>query len=181
MRKRIAVILPELCDILETELVSGIHETAKTLGYDVIILTDTYNAISDSYATPYMQGQESIYHLLSAASFDGVIFAAGRFHRVAMCEQIAALLQEKQIPCVVLDERMEGMETVYAEHEEGVRLITKHLIEDHGFTNIAFDTLPEGSVFGTDAFAALQAAAGECALYVSLPDEADPAGTGKAA
>ena len=90
MRKRIAVILPELCDILETELIGGIHETAKALGYDVLILTDTYNVISDSYATPYMQGQESIYHLLSAASFDGVIFAAGRFHRAAMREQITA-------------------------------------------------------------------------------------------
>ena len=138
MRKRIAVILPELCDILETELVSGIHETAKALGHDVMILTDTYNVISDRYSTPYMQGQESIYHLLSAASFDGVIFAASRFHRAVMREQIAALLQEKQIPCVLLDERMENMESVFAEHEEGVYLITKHLIEAHGFTNIAF-------------------------------------------
>ena len=138
MRKRIAVILPELCDILETELIGGIHETAKALGYDVLILTDTYNVISDSYSTPYMQGQESIYHLLSAASFDGVIFAAGRFHRAAMREQIAALLRERQVPCVVLDERMEGMESVFAAHEEGMYLITKHLIEDHGFTNIAF-------------------------------------------
>ena len=138
MRKRIAVILPELCDILETELIGGIHETAKALGYDVLILTDTFNTISDSYNTPYIQGLESIYQLLGTASFDGVIFAAGRFHRTAMCEQITAVLREKQLSCVVLDERMEGMETVYAEHEEGVRLITKHLIEDHGFTNIAF-------------------------------------------
>ena len=138
MRKRIAVILPELCDILETELIGGIHETAKALGYDVLILTDTYNVISDSYATPYMQGQESIYHLLSAASFDGAIFAASRFHRAVMREQVTALLQEKQIPCVVLDERMEGMESVFAEHEEGTYLVTKHLIEEHGFTNIAF-------------------------------------------
>ncbi|MBQ4466328.1 MAG: substrate-binding domain-containing protein, partial [Oscillospiraceae bacterium] len=128
----------ELYDILETELVGGIHETAKALGYDVLILTDTFNTISDSYNTPYIQGLESIYQLLDTASFDGVIFAAGRFHRVAMREKIAALLQEKQIPCVVLYERMEGMESVFAEHEEGVYLITKHLIEDHGFTNIAF-------------------------------------------
>ena len=77
MRKRIAVILPELCDILETELIGGIHETAKTLGYDVLILTDTFNTISDSYNTPYIQGLESIYQLLGTASFDGVDFAAG--------------------------------------------------------------------------------------------------------
>lgn len=138
MRKRIAVILPELCDIMETELVGGIHETAKVLGYDVLILTDTFNIISDSYVTPYIHGQESIYHLLSAASLDGVIFAASRFHREAMHDQIAELLRKKQIPCVVLDERMEGMGSVFAEHEEGTYLITKHLIEDHGFTNIAF-------------------------------------------
>ncbi len=138
MRKRIAVILPELCDILETELVSGIHETAKVLGYDVLILTDTLNTISDSYSTPYIQGLESIYQLLDAASYDGVIFAAGRFHRAAMRERIAALLRKRQIPSVVLDERMEDMDSVFAEHEEGIYLITKHLIEAHGFAKIAF-------------------------------------------
>lgn len=138
MRKLIAVILPELCDILETELVGGIHETARALGYDVLIITDTYNNISDSYVTSYMQGLESVYQLLTAAQFDGVIFAASRFHRTAMRDMIADLVRQQQCPCVVLDERMEGIEPVFAEHEEGMYLITKHLIEDHRFRNIAF-------------------------------------------
>lgn len=138
MRKRIAVILPELYDFLEIELIDGIHETAKALGYDVLIITDTYNGISDSYATAYVQGRESIYQLLSAAAFDGAILAAGRFHRAAIREKIASLLHQMQIPCVVLDERMDGMESVFAEHEQGMYLITKHLIEDHGLTKIAF-------------------------------------------
>ena len=138
MRKRIAVVLPEVCDILETELVGGIYETAKALGYDVLIITDTYNTISDNYSTSYLHGQESIYHLLSAADFDGVIFAAVRFHRPVIREKVAGILKQSHLPCVVLDERIEGMESVFAKHEEGTYLITTHLIEHHGFTKIAF-------------------------------------------
>ena len=58
---KIGVLLPEILDSLEYELLDGIHMHAKALGYDVLIFSDTYNAISDYHDMPYVYGLENIY------------------------------------------------------------------------------------------------------------------------
>lgn len=57
---KIGVLIPEIIDSMDYELMQGIHMQAKELGYDVLVFTDTFNAVDGTYQDEYIGGQENI-------------------------------------------------------------------------------------------------------------------------
>ena len=104
--KRLGLIMPELSDPLDYELLSGIYDTAKALGYDVFLYTGIYNSHIDLQQDSYIRGLENIYTLPAMQQLDGILFAAERFHNRPVLDAIRRQLTATQVPCIVLGEAM---------------------------------------------------------------------------
>ncbi|MBQ8688478.1 MAG: substrate-binding domain-containing protein [Ruminococcus sp.] len=129
---RIGVIIPQIIEQMEYELMYGIHDQAKKLGYDVLIFTDTYNPWKDDPENYYVRGLQNIYHLAYQAKLDGILFAAGRLWQKEQCERINTELRKLSIPCLVLDMESMDFPHSFAQQKESVRMLTEHLIREHG-------------------------------------------------
>jgi len=133
---KIGVLLPEIVDLLDYELLRGIHTEASALGYDVIIYSSVYNSQVELQQDAYTRGLENIFTLLREHRLDGVIFAADRFHNQELNAKIQEMLTQRGIPCLVLGEERPPLQTIYPRQQEAMYHITKHLIEVHACRKI---------------------------------------------
>ncbi len=133
---KIGVLLPEILDSLEYELLDGIHMHAKALGYDVLIFSDTYNAISDYHDMPYVYGLENIYQLAFMGQLDGILYAAGRFRTAKESEYLYRELKKLDIPCLVLEQKNPYFPYINAPQRDSIKMVTEHLIYEHGCRSI---------------------------------------------
>lgn len=141
---KIAVIMPRVKPSMDNELISGVSKTIGKYGYDTVIITGIYNDKPGHFTDDYMAGMDNIYTLLKYSRFDGIIFPAGRFNREDQRDRIFSILRELDTPCVVLEHEEEGFECLYPPQREYIRLITEHLIKDHGCRSIYCITGKEG-------------------------------------
>ncbi|MBQ8725351.1 MAG: substrate-binding domain-containing protein [Oscillospiraceae bacterium] len=135
---RIGVLIPEIVASLDYELLYGIHAQAKKLGYDVLVFTDTFNAITEMYHTDYISGQENIYKLAMNGQLDGILFAAEHFHTTIVREYIYSTCQTLHIPCLVLEQENDIFPFVNADQSEYIRQLTDHLIREHNCRRLYF-------------------------------------------
>lgn len=136
MQKRLGVILPSVSDPLDYELLHGIYDTAKQLGYDVFVYTGIYNSHIDLQQDSYIRGLENIYTLPAKHRLDGILFAAERFHNQPVCDGIQRQLMQTDTPCLVMGEDMLPFENIQPRQQESMYRITKHMIEVHGCRDI---------------------------------------------
>ena len=128
---KIGVIIPEIYDFLEQEVIQGIHMQAKALGYDVLVFTDTCNALQEYRNYPEIIGFENIYQLPPQAELDGILIYASRFLDTECRSMIYDSLQELSVPCLVIGEKTDRFPYIIPSQEESIYQITRHLIEEH--------------------------------------------------
>ena len=143
---RIGVIIPMVTDTLNSELLGGIYDQAKKLGYDVLVFTNATNSMREFPLTDYVKGEENIFSLAETAELDGVLLAAGCFFNPELVERIMDRLEKLTIPCLVLELMQERFPYIYPSQREGIRRITRHLIEDHGCRRLHCLTGIKGSI-----------------------------------
>ncbi len=128
---RFALVIPEIIDQLDYELLSGISEQAKSIGFDVIVYTGIFNSQSELQQDYYTDCLENIYSLVCKSKLDGIIFAAERFHNVQLVNRIFDYLSQTNVPCLTLGYKYKDYPYIYAEQYSSTYMITKHLIEEH--------------------------------------------------
>lgn len=134
--KRLGLIMPELSDPLDYELLGGVYDTAKSLGYDVLLYTGIYNSHIDLQQDSYIRGLENIYSLPAMQQLDGILLAAERFHNRPVLDAIRRQLMQTQTPCLVLGEALLPFENLQPRQQESMYRLTKHMIDNHGCKNI---------------------------------------------
>ncbi len=132
MNRKIGVLIPAVRSVLESNLLQGIHVQAKRMGYDVLVFTNSSNSLKEYPWTDYVKGEENIYRLAEAADLDGLIFAAGRFRNEDLIDRIMRRVEKLSVPCLILEHTHKHLPFLYPPQHESIRLITKHLIEEHG-------------------------------------------------
>ena len=143
-RKKIGVIMPAITESLDASFLEGIYKQMSACGYDVIVFTCSANMQQELVPTAYAIAEESIYRLVSRTDLDGLIFAAGKFHDERAAERILNSLHGIRFPCVCTYYGNDLFPNVEVPQGEGIRRITAHLIEEHGFTRIFCLTGPQG-------------------------------------
>ena len=133
---KIGVLLPEIVDLLDYELLRGIHTEAAALGYDVIVYCSIYNSQVELQQDAYTHGLENIFTLLLHHRLDGVIFAADRFHNQELNDKIQGMLIQCGIPCLVLGEDRPPLQAIYPKQQDAMYRMTRHLIDAHGCKKI---------------------------------------------
>lgn len=133
---RIGVIMPEITDPLDYDLLRGVHSQAKALGYDVLVFTGIFNSHIELQQDAYVYGLENIYELVCKGRLDGVLYAASYFNNNQVSKRIYEFLKQTDTPCLVLGEENDCFPYIFPPERESVKLITRHLIEDHGYRKL---------------------------------------------
>lgn len=141
----IGVLIPEVVGALNDALLRGIHEAARTLGYDVLIFTDTYNPVTAIDDDKIMDALHNIYHLAAKGDLSGILFASGRFGSAERRAQVYRILEQCKVPCLVLEEESEQFPYLFATEDDSIHAMTTHLIRAHRCKDILCLTGPEGS------------------------------------
>ena len=145
MNKRIGIIIPEIFDALEYDLIKGMYAKAKEKNCDLLVLTGVFNSHQEFQQDSYTNCLENIYELIEYGRFDGFVFSAGRFNNLLVRDKIYSMLRKREIPCVVLDDENEFFLSIYPDQRESIKMITKHLINEHGCKKIYCITGIEGN------------------------------------
>ncbi len=128
---RIGVIIPDVYDSLEQELIDGITEQAKRIGYDVLLFSDTCNVLHEYQKCPEIIGFNNIYQLAMQAELDGLMFCSSRFLDADYQDKLNEELKQLSVPCLVVGAQSSCFPYVAARQEEGICRMTRHLIEAH--------------------------------------------------
>ena len=136
MRKRVAVIVAQVDEATQKRFLTDFIRQLYTFDYDVCIFT-----MHQKYQeTPLRDISDSnIYNLINFKLFDAVVILADTI----ITPGLAPILQDRvkenfDGPVLVIDQTSKHFETVMMDHYTPVRQIIDHLIEVHGYTEIAF-------------------------------------------
>lgn len=140
----IGVIIPAVIDSREADLLHEIQRQANELGYDVIAFTNASNSLDSFEQNDYVRGEEAIYELIGKVRLDGILFAAGRFFSERVIKNIAEMIAETNIPCVVLEKNLPGFTSVFTQQHGDMYAMTEHLITVHNYQKIFCLTGPQG-------------------------------------
>lgn len=135
---RIGVIMPEIIDPLNYELLGGIQDRAKQLGYDVLVFTGVFNSQAEFRYDSHMIGLDNIYELVSKGRMDGILFAADLFYNARTKQHIYDLLRGTDTPCLILGEMQLGFPSLFASQRSSMRMMTEHLIHEHQYRNFYY-------------------------------------------
>lgn len=142
---KIGVIMPIICDELDCEFLQGIHESAKKLGYDVIVFTNSSNIQRDMFTSDFSKAEFNIYRLIACTELDGIIFAAGKFNHDGVVDSITEIILSSSIPCVVTEMEHEHFPFIFSEQSDMFYSLTNHMITVHHASVLYCLTGPKGN------------------------------------
>jgi LacI family transcriptional regulator len=137
------------------EVIRGAERAATKVG-DAVLIAATHSATGRRLAFSV------------AGKVDGLVVMAGSLSN----QDIAAI--SRSLPVVMLGSARHKLDVIAADNRGGARQITAHLIEEHGFTDIAFVGGPPRSPDSMERFAGFRDALKAAGLPV--PDTPDASG-----
>jgi LacI family transcriptional regulator len=137
------------------EVIRGAERAATKVG-DAVLIAATHSAT----------GRQLAFSV--AGKVDGLVVMAGSLSN----QDIAAI--SRSLPIVILGSARHKLDVIAADNRGGARQITTHLIEEHGFTDIAFVGGPPRSPDSMERFAGFRDALKAAGLPV--PDTPDASG-----
>ena len=92
-------------------------------------------------SAPREIGDTSVFSLIPYESFDGVVLMLDTMQTPGLADNIEAIVHERCVcPVISVDKKSRYFTSITPNHYEGVRAIITHLIEDHGYKDIAYLT-----------------------------------------
>lgn len=144
-RKKIAVISAINEAQYQKRIISGINAQAAKCGCEVLIFT---TFVMTSYIPDYRPGEINIYNLINYDDLDGIILLYLPFEQDGLLEEIIPKIKENaKCPVVCIDNGNDSDDfyaaQIFANDSECMEIITDHVIEVHGCTDIICITGPE--------------------------------------
>ena len=94
-----------------------------------------------SVITPQMKCETSIFSLVPFEEFDAVAVMADTLQSPGLADSIEEMIHERcKCPVVFIDKESKYFPSIFPNHYDAVKLLINHLIEEHGYTDIAFLT-----------------------------------------
>ncbi|MGN0631893.1 MAG: substrate-binding domain-containing protein [Ruminococcus sp.] len=143
IRPVIGVAAAQVSDIEQREILEGIIEEAQKIGYDIAVISNIYNPIEHS---DVLCDENRIYDLLLSPELDGIVLISEVFISSEIHDILLERLKERSnIPIVAIgsvqpDFHLPEWYFINTSDENDMEDITNHLIEKHGFSDIAILT-----------------------------------------
>lgn len=138
IRKKIALLVGQADEYYQAEFITGFEKQAFEDDCDVCVF-----AMFQKYqsSAPREIGDTSVFSLIPYESFDGVVLMLDTMQTPGLADNIEAIVHERCVcPVISVDKKSRYFTSITPNHYEGVRAIITHLIEDHGYKDIAYLT-----------------------------------------
>ena len=137
-RKRIAVLMGQPEEYTHELFLKGFLEEAFKLDYDVCVFS-MFIKYQDTPARSI--GDSAIFKLVNYEKFDCIVVMADTIQTKGVAERIEKDLHEKYEGQVLfVDQESEFFPSVHIDNYESEKAVINHLIEKHGYRDIAFLT-----------------------------------------
>lgn len=144
-RKKIAVISAENEAVYQNRLIRGINAQAAVLGCEVMIFT---TFVRTTKISDYRPGEINIYNLVNYDDLDGIIVLYLPLEQDELLDDVIPMIRERaKCPVVCVDNGRASDDfydaQIFSDDSECMEIITDHVIEAHGCTDVICITGPE--------------------------------------
>ncbi|MCI5752497.1 MAG: diguanylate cyclase [Oscillospiraceae bacterium] len=144
-RKKIAVISAENEAVYQNRVIRGINAQAAALGCEILVFT---TFVRTSPIPDYRSGEINIYNLVNYDELDGIIVLYLPFEQDELLDEVIPKIRENaKCPVVCVDNGRASDDfyaaQIFADDSECMEIITDHVIETHGCTDVICVTGPE--------------------------------------
>lgn len=138
IRKRIAVLCAQPEEDYQQGVLEGINRKLFAAGYDVCVFA-MYQKFQE---TKFREvGESNIYNLINFDLFEGIIILADTIQTPGVLRRLEIrLFNEYKGKVLFVDKESDYFPYVNLPHYDAITALVSHLIEDHGFKDIAFVT-----------------------------------------
>lgn len=138
IRKKIALLAAQVEESSQTLFIQGFLEHAFKYGYDVCVFS-MFQKFQNSPARE--TGDSSIFDIIDYTSFDAFVLLIDTIQTPGVEEKIVSKLRRSfDGPVIVCDKKIDGFISAFEDNVTPVKKLISHLIEVHGYTDIAFLT-----------------------------------------
>jgi len=137
-RPIIAVVTALANGFAEKELLGGIISENKKNGYATVVFSNIYNIVQHD---DDLLCERKIYDLVRSPDISGIILLCESFVEENIRRHITAVLAETDVPIIGIGTRLAefgplGCDLLNTDDRADLAMLTSHLIEEHGFTDI---------------------------------------------
>ncbi|MDE5872517.1 MAG: substrate-binding domain-containing protein, partial [Lachnospiraceae bacterium] len=137
-RKKIALLVGQPDENYQGLFIKGFLKQAYACDFDVCIFA-MYQKYQETKSKE--RGDANIFSLPDYDLFDGIVIMADTIQTPGALKKLETELNEKyDKPVICIDKESESFKTIITDHYTPVKQVISHLIEVHGFTDIAFLT-----------------------------------------
>ncbi len=136
MRKRIAVLVGQVDETTQNRFLKGFMKQAYTHDYDVCVFS-----LHQKYQETWLRdiGDSNIFELVNYDLFDAVLILLDTILTKDLKDPLQRSVKERfKGPVLVVDQESDIFESVMMDHYTPVRKLVDHLIDVHGYKDIAF-------------------------------------------
>ena len=137
-RKKIALLIGQADEYYQAQFVEGFIGKAFENDADVLVF-GSYLKYQNNLGREI--GETSIFTLVPYEEFDAVAVMADTLQSPGLADSIEEIIHERcKCPVVFIDKQSKYFPSVFPNHYDAVKMLVNHLIEEHGYTDIAYLT-----------------------------------------
>ena len=137
-RRRIALLVAQADEYYQSQFIEGFIGEAFKNDADVLIF-GSYLKYQNNLGREV--GETSIFTLVPYEQFDAVAVMADTLQSPGLADSLEELIHRRcKCPVVFIDKESKYFPSIFPNHYEAVKRLVNHLIEDHGYTDIAYLT-----------------------------------------
>ena len=137
-RKRIALLVAQADEYYQSQFIQGFIDNAFKHDADVLVF-GSYLKYQNNFGREV--GETSIFSLVPFEDFDAVAVMADTLQSSGLSDSIEQMIHDRcKCPVIFIDKESKYFPSVFPNHYDAVKMLVNHLIEDHGYTDIAFLT-----------------------------------------
>lgn len=136
MRKKIAVLVAQVDEAMQTAFLTGFIKEAHAHDYDVCIFAMYQKFQANDRRNV---GDSNIYNLINYALFDAVVILSDTILVPDLCDSLQKHIKSTfDGPVITIDVKSDYFESIMMDHYTPFRKIVDHMIEVHGYQKMAF-------------------------------------------
>ena len=137
-RRKIAVLVGQAYEYYQSSFIEGFLSEVFAGDYDVCVFA-MYEKYQNTAAREI--GETSIFKLIPFDRFDGFVLMLDTLQTPGLADSIVEEIRNKvKVPVITVDKKVDDYICIQPRHYDGIKAIISHLIEEHGYTDIAFLT-----------------------------------------
>lgn len=137
-RKRVAILVGQADEYYQAKFICGFEKQAFSLDWDVCVFS-MYQKYQIN--TGRERGETSIFSMVPYEELDGIVLMLDTLQTPGLADCVEETAHERaKCPVISVDKKSKYFFSVFPNHYEGMKQVVNHLIEEHGYKDIAFLT-----------------------------------------